>query len=199
MSLQAQLADVEITPSSKKGEYVIFSDNPHNFNNSETLVISGLSTTSSEIEGSYKVGISSNVLALSGVGTTSSGIGTVGVTGIVTFFNVTGNIDYPAIKENDLLGIGTERVQVLNVDKRLSRIRVIRAVDGTVSSAHTVTTKLYEVPKKLTANIGFNTDYKFRRNKQIYFNPSETVGLGTTAGVGIGTTISFSNPGTGTH
>ena len=78
------VTDVEITPSSKKGEYVIFSDNPHNFNNSETLVISGLSTTSSEIEGSYKVGISSNVLSLSGVGTTSSGIGTVGVTGIVT-------------------------------------------------------------------------------------------------------------------
>ena len=191
------VTSVEITPSSKKGEYIIFSDNPHNFNNNETLVISGLSTTSSEIEGSYKVGISSNVLALSGVGTTSSGIGTVGVTGIVTFFNVTGNIDYPAIKENDLLGIGTERVQVLNIDKRLSRIRVIRAVDGTVSSAHTVTTKIYEVPKKLTANIGFNTDYKFRRNKQIYFNPSETVGLGTTAGVGIGSTLSFSNPGTG--
>ena len=78
---------------------------------------------------------------MSGVGSTSSGLGTAGVTGIVTTFEVTGNIGYPAIRENDILGIGTEKVQVLNVDRKLSRIRVIRAVDGTVSAAHTVTTK----------------------------------------------------------
>ena len=131
------------------------------------------------------------------MGTTSSGIGTDGVTGIVTYLSVTGDISYPAISENDILGIGTEKVKVLNVEPRLSRIRVIRAVDGTVAVAHTVTTKIYENPRKLTINSGFKTDYEYRRNKQIYFNPSETVGLGTTAGVGIGSTLSFSNPGTG--
>ena len=104
---------------------------------------------------------------------------------------------YPAIRENDILGIGTERVQVLNVDRKLSRIRVIRAVDGTVSAAHTVTTKIYELPKKLTVSTGFKTDYDYRVNRQIYFDPSETVGLGTAEGVGIGSTIFFSNPGAG--
>ena len=81
------------------------------------------------------------------MGTTSSGIGTDGVTGIVTYLSVTGDISYPAISENDILGIGTEKVKVLNVEPRLSRIRVIRAVDGTVAVAHTVTTKIYENPE----------------------------------------------------
>ena len=110
------------------------------------MSISGLSTTSSNIEGSYTVGISSNILTLSGVGSTSSGLGTDGVTGIVTTFEVTGNIGYPAIRENDILGIGTEKVQVLNIDRKLSRIRVIRAVDGTVVLL-ILNNKIYEFPK----------------------------------------------------
>ena len=191
------IQNVEIVPSDTDGTYLVFTNNPHNFRNSDVLSISGLSTTSSKIEGSYTVGISSNILTLSGVGSTSSGLGTDGVTGIVTTFDVTGNIGYPAIRENDILGIGTEKVQVLNIDRKLSRIRVIRAVDGTVSAAHTVTTKIYEFPKKLTVNTGFKTDYDYRVNRQIYFDPSETVGLGTAEGVGIGTTIFFSNPGAG--
>ena len=76
----------------------------------------------------------------------------MGVTGIVTFFNVTGNIDYPAIKENDLLGLERE-VQVL--DKRLSRIREIRAVDGTAEHAHTVTTKYTKFLRNLLQTLDF--------------------------------------------
>ena len=34
-------------------------------------------------------------------------------------------------------------------------------------------------------------------NKQIYFDPRETLGIGTLSGVGIGSTIFFSNPGAG--
>ena len=49
----------------------------------------------------------------------------------------------------------------------------------------------------MTVKVGYKTDYNYRLNEQVYFNPVETVGLGTTAGVGIGTTISFSNPGAG--
>ena len=195
----SSVSGIEFVPGNK-GTYIAFSTNPHNFEDKDTLIISGLSTTSSQLEGSYTVGISSNVLVVTGVGTTSSGIGTLGATGIVTHFTVSGNLSYPTLKENDILGIGTEQVRVLNVDQKLSRIRVIRAVDGkqgVVGVSHTVTTKIYEVGKKLEINAGFKTDYVYRRNEQIYFNPSETVGLGTTAGVGIGSTLSFSNPGAG--
>ena len=53
----------------------MYADNPHNFKNFDVVTISGLSTTSSKIEGSYAVGIQSNRLAFAGVGTTGVAIG----------------------------------------------------------------------------------------------------------------------------
>ena len=193
----SSIRGVEILPSSAKGDYILFANDPHNFKKFNRVLITGLSTTSSKIGGSYPVGVSSNRLTLVGVGTTSTGIGTVGSTGIVTYFKVTGDLNYPAIRENDILGIGTERVKVLNVDVLNSRIRVLRGINGVVGASHTVTTKLLEDPRKLTINAGFKTTYAPRRNSQIYFDPSESVGLGTAVGVGIGSTIVFSNPGAG--
>ena len=188
---------VEIYPGQSKGEYLVFSDNPHNFEPLDTISISGLSTTSSGIEGSYNVGIKTNRLTIAGVGTTGVAIGNTNVTGIVTYFRVSGDLNYPSIRENDTLIIGSEKVKVLNVDPLNSRIRILRAFDNTVGSTHTIGKFVYEVPRKLRINSGFKTDYSYSLNKQIYFDPAESVGLGTTAGVGIGTTISFSNPGAG--
>jgi len=193
----SSISNVEIYPSNTKGEYVLFSSNPHNFKNLDIVNVLGLSTTSSKIEGSYSAGISSNRLTVVGVGTSSSGIGAVGATGIVTYFNVTGNLFFPNIRENDILTVGSEKVKVLNIDPRLSRIRVLRQVNGTTGSAHTVTTSIVEDTRKLKINAGFKADYDYKINKQIYFDPSESVGLGTNVGVGIGTTLSISNPGTG--
>ena len=188
---------VEIYPGQAKGEYLIFSDNPHNFEPLDTISITGLSTTSSGIEGSYNAGISSNRLRIAGIGTTGVAIGNTSVTGIVTYFKVSGDLKYPSVRENDTLIVGSEKIKVLNVDSLNSRIRVLREFDNTVGSTHTIGKFVYEVPRKLRINSGFKTDYSYSLNKQIYFDPSESVGLGTTAGVGIGTTISFSNPGAG--
>ena len=188
---------VEVYPGQSKGEYLVFSDNPHNFEPLDTISISGLSTTSSGIEGSYNVGIKTNRLTIAGIGTTGVAIGNTDVTGIVTYFRVSGDLNYPSIRENDTLIIGSEKVKVLNVDPLNSRIRILRAFDNTVGSSHTIGKFVYEVPRKLRINSGFRTDYSYSLNKQIYFDPAESVGLGTTAGVGIGTTISFSNPGAG--
>ena len=191
------ISGVEIYPGEKNGTYLFVSDNPHNFKNLDKIVVSGLSTTSSNIEGVYNAGVTTSRFVVTGIGTTSSGIGNVGVTGIVTYVSVTGDLSYPSIAANDILGIGTERVKVLNVDRKRSRIRILRAVDGTVASAHTVTSFFFQDQRRLTIDAGFKTTYSSNRNRQIYFNPTETVGLGTTSGVGIGTTLSFSNPGAG--
>ena len=85
----SSITGVEILPSPIKGEYILFADNPHNFKKFNRVLVTGLSTTSSNIGGSYQVGISSNRLTLVGVGTTSAGVGTAGATGIVTCFPVT--------------------------------------------------------------------------------------------------------------
>tara|TARA_B100000700_G_scaffold126444_2_gene141578 strand:- start:8009 stop:22378 length:14370 start_codon:yes stop_codon:yes gene_type:complete len=192
------ISNVEIYPGNIKGEYILRSQNPHNFKNVDIVNVSGLSTTSSKIGGVYNIGVATNRFTVTGIGTDdSTGIAATATTGFVTFFNVTGDLSYPAIEPNDILKIGAERVKVLNVQPQFDRIRVLRAVDGTIGAAHTVTSILYQDQRRLTINAGFNTTYNSNRNTQIYFNPSETVGLGTTAAVGIGTTISLSNPGTG--
>ena len=72
--------------------------------------VSGISTTSSKIEGAYRAGITTTTFALVGVGSTSSGVGADSVTGIVTHFRLAGDIS--KLRENDVLGIGTERVRV---------------------------------------------------------------------------------------
>jgi hypothetical protein len=183
--------NVEFYPNGNRGEFLLFSENPHNLQNIELISVAGFNTTSSLIEGSYRIGISTNTIAL------TSGIGNTSVTGIVTYFSVAGNLNYPNIRENDILGIGTERVKVLNVDQRSSRIRVLREVDGTVGSAYSVTEVLYEIPRKLTINSGITTQYNYKVNRELYFNPIDSVGIGTTSGIGIGSTIIFSNPGAG--
>ena len=189
--------NVEIYPGQEKGSYLIFSDNPHGFEPLDFVSFSGLSTTASKIEGSYNIGISSNKLRLVGSGPTGVAIGTTEVTGIVTYFKVSGDLTYPSIRENDILSIGSEKIKVLNVDSLNSRIRILREFDNTVGTTHTIGKFIYEVPRKLTIDSDSKLDYFYPLNKQIYFNPAESVGLGTTAGVGIGTTIHFSNPGAG--
>ena len=81
--------------------------------------------------------------------------------------------------------------------KTLKRFRVLRSIDGTVGGIHTIGSLLAEDSRRLTINSGFKTTYEFKRNREIYFEPSETVGLGTTA-VGIGSVLQFSSFGLNT-
>ena len=185
------ISDVEFYSNGNQGVFLAFTKNPHNFINLDSVNLSGFNTTSSLIEGSYNIGVTTNTLAL------TVGVGSTSVTGIVTYFSVAGNLNYPNIRENDVLGIGTEKVKILNIDHLSSRIRVLRSVDGTVGAAHSATDILYEVPRKLTVNAGIKTQYISKINRELYFNPVDSVGLGATSGVGIGTTIVFSNPGAG--
>jgi hypothetical protein len=180
--------NVEFYPSNNQREFLIFAENPHGLQNIELITVAGFNTSSSLLEGSFIAGISTNTIAL------TSGTGSTSVTGIVTYFSVAGNLKYPNIRENDILGIGTERVKVLNVDTKSSRIRVLRGINGTVGSSHSVTDILYEIPRKLTINSGIRSQYNYKVNHEIYFNPTESLGIGA---AGIGVTIFFSNPGTG--
>ena len=130
--------------------------------------------------------------SLTGIGSTTIGLKADSVTGIVTHINVTG--DLTKLRENDILGIGTEQVKVLNVEPRFSRIRILRGINGTGIS-HTVTTVLNLDPRTLRVNAGFNTTYEYRVNKQLYFNPVNAVAIGTALGVGVGSTVPLANPG----
>ena len=174
-----------------KNLFFIQSNSPHSLLNRDIVSISGINTTSSLIGGSYTIGISTNTLSVS----IPSGISSVTVTGIVTYISVSG--DLSNVKENDIFRIETEKLKVLNVDKDSSRIRVLRSAEGTVGSAHSYTDVLYEQPRRFSINVGNTTSYGYKLNREIYFDPKESLGIGTLSGVGIGSTLSFSNPGVG--
>ena len=118
------------------------------------------------------------------------GIGSTGTTGIVTYFGVSGILEYPSLRTNDILGIGTEKLKVLNIDKKQQRIRVLREQEGTVGSGWSATayvtgTPLFEDPKKFTVNVGtVKTTKTLRIKSEHYFYPAESVGVGTTNSYG---------------
>ena len=55
----------------------------------------------------------------------------------------------------------------------------------------------YIPPRRFLINVGITTSYGHKLNREIYFDPKESLGIGTISGVGIGSTLSFSNPGVG--
>jgi hypothetical protein len=184
-------------PSDKKGTYFVEAESPHNLLPADIVNVAGISTTSSKIGGSYSIGVTSERFSIAGLGTIGVAIGNTSVTGLVTFFNVSSSLIGSNIVPNDILGIGTEKVKVLNVDRTNSRFRVLREVNGTVGGIHTIGTIISEDPRRFTIDSGFKTRYQFKRNREIYFEPGETVGLGTTA-VGIGSVLQFSSFGLNT-
>ena len=164
-----------------------------NLQNGVTVNIGGLSTTRSELLGSYKIGISSTRLIL------SQGIGNAGATGIVTFFDVQGDLKNIRTNDRFKVGLSTEIVKVLEVDTLSSRIRVLRPIEA-VGVSHTQSTILEEIPRVLTFSSGIETSFLVNPDKEIYFNPSNSIGTSHSNPdneTGIGVTITINNPGVG--
>jgi len=175
--------------------FIVQSETPHGFLNKDIVTInsSGFGTIFSPIQGPYTIGVSTNTLAIAD----NLGIGSVTSTGIVTYFSVFGNLLTSGVRDNDIFSIEDEKVKILNIDLKSSRIRVLRCVDGTVGSAHSFSDILYEVPRRFTINANYSQFPNKKLNKEIYFDPKESLGIGTISGAGIGVTIFFSNPGLG--
>ena len=185
------ITNCEISPLDADGKYVIFATSPHQLSNGNIISISGITTSSFDLEGVYTVGVTSEKYSL------SASIGNTSVTGIVTYIPLTGNLTDTRIRENDILQIGSERLKVLNLDLVSSRIRVLRGVNGTTGVAHSATTVVSEIPRKFTIVSKPQSKVIFDRDRELYFDPKESVGLGSISGVGIGSTIVFSNVGVG--
>ena len=182
--------NVEFVPSNNVNEFIGYTTIPHNFFMREYVTISGLNTNGFGNNQVHSVGVTTSTFKL------DIGINSTGSTGIVTFFNING--DLSAIRPNDILEIGNEQAKILNIDEISSRVRVSRDHNSTVGTSQTANTLVSVKPR----NFKFNSSSiqgkgNFRFNEELYFNPIESVGLGTIEGVGIGTTLSFSNPGAG--
>jgi hypothetical protein len=184
-----KIPNVQLFPYSSTNRFIGFSSSPHELSNKDIISIQNLNILGSRFNSNFTVEIPTNILKL------SNNIPNVSVTGIVTYFQVFGNISYPALTVNDTLGIGTEQVKVLEIDYNLSKIKVSREENFTLGVAHSQGATITEIPRKFYFNVsGYTTSIQYNLNTEIYFNPKDTLGIGS---VGIGTTIVFSNPGVG--
>ena len=187
-----EITNIEFAKSTINNQFIGFATQPHGLKNKDIVNINNLSSYYKNFDGNYQVGVRSDTFVV------TLGIGSTSTTGFTTYFYVSGALDYPFIRPNDILGIGTEKVKVLNVDSESERVRVLRAINGTVGTAHSNRTLLREDSRKFTINVGsITTEKYFNINEEFYFDPSESVGVGTTSGNGVGTVVTFRNPGVG--
>ena len=182
------LNNVEFVPLDNQKYFIGFATLPHSFLDNDIVTFN----SSFDYQKTGNIKVTANTLTL------TAGIGSTTNTGNVTYLQVSGLLDYPNIKENDIYQIGPETVKILNIDSAASRIRVLRNQNLTAGiTSYSAGIALTELSRKFQLTFGISTSYQFNLNSQFYFNPSESIGLGTTAGPGIGYTLSFSNPGVG--
>ena len=169
------------------GNVTGFATQPHGLAVGDVITVSGLSTDAlKRLDGRHRIGFNTSFLVL------TTGIGTTGATGIVTSISVSGNLSRVNVEADDIIGISTEQMLVLNVDTLNNKLRVKREYDGVLGTAHSGTALITVLNRVIQFSAGISTDLVTNRNVPYYFNPSETLALGSTAGVGIGSTIRYS-------
>lgn len=151
----------------------------HTFSDGDSVTISGFSTYLSALNGSYPIGVTSYSTTLTNAMASSPSVGLI--TDIYVA-NVPPNI---SIGSSISVGIGSEILSIIYIFDTNNAIRVKRSAVGV---AYTATTIINYLPDTFTIN-NKTTYFDSTLNTKVFFNPTETVGLGTL--VGIGTTVSY--------
>ena len=147
---------------------------PHDILNGETISISGINTSEfTEFNGLRKVSVVSRSVGL------STYLDNVTTTGVSTHIFVT---DTRGFYPSDTLGIGTEKFVVTGIDTSFSRLFVNRENYVGAAMTHAAgTNNVILKPNKFSFPVGNSTVTKFTfENYQTYFNPQQTVGVGST-------------------
>jgi len=149
----------------------------HSLNNLDYVTVSGFSTELSPLNGFTQIGVTSYTSSL------SKDIPVYSVAGVVTDIYVNRIPDNISIGSS--IKIEGETLSVLNIFNEDSVLRVVRESTG---SAHTATTTVNYIPNTFTINKSVSY-FDSKVNDTYYFNPKQSVGLGTTSGVGFSTTF----------
>ena len=143
----------------------------HILSNNDDIILSGLSTDIFPLNSSYKIGVTSYTAnCLSDIPASI-----IGFTTEIYVSNVPNNVS-----AGGSIRIGTETLKILNIYKNQNILTVSR---GTPGISHTATSLITFVPDSFT--VSNKIDYfDSKLNDKVYFNPSNSVGLGTTSGSG---------------
>lgn len=159
----------------------------HNFKNNSFINISGINTdTYKSIEGFKKINVESVTSGL------SSSIQSAAITGIVTSINVKSSLLNFEIDSN--LKIGSEIVTVVGLDYQNNLLNILRPVTG---PAHSVLDTVELLPNKFSFSAIDLVSKITTRNQAYYFNPSQSVSIGSTIAPGIGNTLTIYPLGVG--
>jgi hypothetical protein len=162
-----------------EGEVKAFIKPYHTLSNGDYITISGLSTNLNQLNGSYQIGVTSySSSCISSI--TSSTVG------FSTEIYVS-QLPSEPISVGSSIIIGNETLKVLEVFKNLNILKVQRGSSGV---SHTATTQINFLPDYLSFTK--NTDYfdSYPTDK-IYFNPKESIGVGTNVGMTSSITFNF--------
>ena len=146
----------------------------HSFNTDDSIIISGLSTDLSHINGSYKIGITSFIS------------NTISTTAASPSAGFTTEIYVARIPESVSIGssiqIGSEKMKILNIFENLNVLRVKRGnvqtdyeTEYPENSKVEFLTNSFEIDKKVDYFDSSSSD-------KIYFNPYKSVGVGVDEG-----------------
>ena len=181
-----KVENIVFSYDNRTGNVIGLSSQPHGLLVGDVINVSGLSTdTLRRLDGQHRIGFSTSRFLL------NVGLGTTGATGIVTSIDLAGDLSPQNINSNDILGITTERMLVLNVDNVNGKVKVQREFDGVLGTAHSAGNVVTSLNRSISFNIGINTNIVTNVNIPRYFNPVESVSLGSTSGVGVGNTVVY--------
>ena len=164
--------DVVVTRPNETQVKLTFTE-PHNINDGDSIAVSGVSTYIKGLTKTHTVGVSSEVLYL------TADVASNATVGFVTDIYVT-NIP-EIVSVGSTVAIGTERLSVLSVYKDNKVLRVARGLSG---AGHTASTKIAEVSNTITINLN-TKEFSSSVNEEVYFNPTQQLGIGATAGIGV--------------
>ena len=147
-----------------------FISTSHTLTNGADVIVSGLSSNIQNLSGSHKIGVSSEstILYKQVSSNSSAGIITDIFVGRTSLISVGSSI-----------GIGTEKLLVLNKFDDRNVLRVKRGVTGT---PHTVSTSVNLIPSFLTLPVQSNF-FESKLNDFVYFNARQSVGVATISGI----------------
>lgn len=188
-SSQVKINNVQFIPYSNNQLLLGICSVPHNFSENDIVTVDNLNNYQLDLTNTFSVSVLNTNLVL------AKNLSDQSFTGISTFVDVLGNLSYPAVQVNDIYRIDNELIKILEVDQSLAKVKILRSYNGTYGAAHSEGSPMVEVPRKFTLNVGYNTSISYNIDRDIYFNPKESLGKGI--GVGIGTTVYFSHIGYG--
>jgi len=155
-----------------KNQLEIKTTSNHTLVDGENITISGLSTFVPGLSKTHKIGVTTDTTYL------IKEVSSNAISGVVTDIYVSRNLNN--ISVGSTIGIGTEVLSVLNIFDQEKVLRVKRGVTG---AAHTISTAVLSKPSEFTINLPSNY-FDSKVNDRIYFNPVNSVGIGSTTGAG---------------